>query len=642
MPSSSVTGPSSSATPYLVGLEPNVRFASIITTGDTVTGAAPLPDGGAWRFGGIPDGIGAYDNGDGTITILVNHEIFVDATTATIERAHGAPGAYVSAVVTDKTTLQVVDAYDLARVMYTDVDGDGVWLLEADNLDRLCSADLPAVEAFFWAGADGIAGTADDMGTRARIYMNGEEFGPEGRAWGWVATGPDARSVWELSALGNFSWENSVASTNSGAKTVVVGTDDATPGQVYVYIGDKQNTGNTIEKAGLNNGKLYGIKADGIGNDATSENIVGAVPTSGSFDLIELPGARTMTGADLNTLSDSLGVSEFARPEDAAWDTINPNRLYFATTGAGAAPNRLWAFTFDDISNPELGGTFELMLDGTEGTVTLDNITVAADGKVWMVEDPGNNARNALTWVYDPVTDTVDVVAYHDVARFGGVGIPATPPFNVNEEASGIIDVTDLLGNADTQAFLVDVQAHFAQASVRDRAELVEGGQLLVMYVDDVKNGTRGDDLLNGSYTDDNLSGAIGNDTIYGGSGDDTLRGGLGDDLLVGGKGADVLYGGAGADMFLYNNPDEGGDTIVNFARGQSDKIVISAEDFGITEISFVRGMTATAATGQFLYDAVNTTLWFDADGTGAGAATMIADFSNAHLGLRATDLVLV
>jgi hypothetical protein len=30
----------------------------------------------------------------------------------------------------------------------------------------------------------------------------------------------------------------------SGLKTVVVGTDDSTPGQVYVYVGDKTNAGN--------------------------------------------------------------------------------------------------------------------------------------------------------------------------------------------------------------------------------------------------------------------------------------------------------------------------------------------------------------------------------------------------------------
>ncbi len=647
-----VTGPSSSQTPYLFNLEPNIRFTSIITTGDSVPGAATLPDGGAWRFGGIPDGLGALDNGDGTITVLVNHEIFLGTTTATVERAHGAAGAYVSALVVDAATLEVKDAYDLADTMYTDADGDGVWTLEADSIDRLCSADLPDVTAFFWAGEDGIAGTEDDLGTQDRIFMNGEEFGAEGRGFAWVVTGEDARTVWELPALGKFSWENSVASPDSGKKTVVIGTDDATPGQVYVYVGDKQATGNTVEKAGLSGGMLYGIKADGIGAGVGAENVIaaGVTPTSGSFSLVEIPNAATSTGAVIDSTSDSLGISEFARPEDAAWDTVDPNRMYFVTTGAGTAPARLWAFDFADVENPELGGTFTMLLDGTEGAVSLDNMTVDGDGKVWMVEDPGSSTRNAKTWVYDPATDSLDVVAGHDVARFGDVTIPATLPFTTNEEASGIVDVTDLLGDADTQAFLIDVQAHYdisndprytdgiagtpSEAEARARAELVEGGQLLVMYVDEVTNGRGGDDAVNGSYAAELLKGKAGDDVVRGGSGADTLKGGDGGDVIQGGAGADLLKGGDGADVFLYASVAEGGDVIKGYVVGV-DGIEVSAAGFGggltagaLDASRFVDGAAADQAFGQFLFDAAERQLWWDADGTGAGAAVLIVDFA--------------
>lgn len=659
-----VTGPSSSQTPYLAGLEPNIRFTSIITTGDTVQGAANLPDGGAWRFGGIPDGLGALDNGNGTITVLVNHEIFVGATTATVERAHGASGAYVSAVMVDQATLKVVDAYDLADTMYTDADGDGVWTLQADNLDRLCSADLPEIGAFFWAGNDGIAGTADDLGTRERIFMSGEEFGAEGRVFGFVVTGPEARTVWELPYLGKFSWENAVASPDSGKKTVVVGLADETPGQVYLYVGDKQATGNIVEKAGLSGGKLFGIKADGIGNQGSSENIVGTVPASGNFSLVEIANQNTLTGAQIDSSSDALGVSEFARPEDGAWDTIDPNRFFFVTTGSGAAPNRLWALDFTDVENPELGGTFTLLLDGTEGSVSLDNIGVDADGKVWMQEDPGSATRSARTWVYDPATDSLDAVASHDVARFGDVGIPATFPFTTNEEASGIVDVTHLLGDADTQAFLVDVQAHYNIATdprysdnnaatttaeeARARAELVEGGQLLVMYVDAAETkGTDGADELRASYLDEDMKGRDGDDLMLAGSGDDTLRGGDGNDTLVGGKGADEIRGGAGADVIRYMAAAEGGDLIRGFVVGE-DRIEVSAAGFGgglvagvLAASRFVVGGAADQAYGQFVFDTAERELWWDADGTGAGAAVMVADFAGKPA-LTAADITII
>jgi hypothetical protein len=50
-------------------------------------------------------------------------------------------------------------------------------------------------------------------------------------------SGPGAGISYELPSLGKFSWENSLASPFEQDKTVVIGTDDTTPGQLYVYIG---------------------------------------------------------------------------------------------------------------------------------------------------------------------------------------------------------------------------------------------------------------------------------------------------------------------------------------------------------------------------------------------------------------------
>src|SRR5688572_24673093 len=79
-----LTGPSSSASPYVVRARPGVVTKSILTVGDAV---------GGYRLAGIPDGLGAFDNHDGTFTVLVNHEI---RDTLGVPRAHGAAGAFVS------------------------------------------------------------------------------------------------------------------------------------------------------------------------------------------------------------------------------------------------------------------------------------------------------------------------------------------------------------------------------------------------------------------------------------------------------------------------------------------------------------------------------------------------------------------
>src|SRR6266540_1809026 len=227
---------------YLTATAPGVVIRAIITAGESVN---LKPDGTPYRFVGIPDGLGAYDNGDGTFTVLANHEI---PAANGIVRAHGGKGAFVSKWTIRKPDLTVLKGEDLIqRAFLWDLasssyqPGTGAAL----SFGRFCSADLPVLSAFF----DATTGT----GFNGRLYMNGEEV-DGGRAF---AHGLDGTS-WDLPRLGKQAWENSVAHPKAGAKTLVAGLDDTTPGQVYLYVGTKTTTGSPIEKAGLTNGTLFG------------------------------------------------------------------------------------------------------------------------------------------------------------------------------------------------------------------------------------------------------------------------------------------------------------------------------------------------------------------------------------------------
>ena len=106
----------------------------------------------------------------------------------------------------------------------------------------------------------------------------------------------------------------------------------------------------------------------------------------------------------------------------------------------------------------------------------FDNMTVGLDGKVYIQEDPGNNAYNALTWQVDLTNPTAAVKLFEsDATRFIGGGASF---LTIDEENSGIIDVTNLFSGASwytggASAFLSVTQAHYSIAG-----ELVEGGQL--------------------------------------------------------------------------------------------------------------------------------------------------------------------
>lgn len=528
------TGPSSSQSPYIVGLEPNVSFVSLLTVGDRVDAD--------YRMVGIPDGLGAYDNGDGTVTVLMNHEL---GSTQGVVRDHGSQGAFISELIIDKSTLAVTSGDDLIKTVFQWDEATDSYVELTTAFERLCSADLAEQSAFYNA--------ATGLGSESKIFLAGEETGPPfsasyGRGFAYIASGADKGDAYELAALGDVSYENIVANPNSGDKTVLITTDDATPGQVYVYVGDKQATGNEVDKAGLTNGSLYGIKVSELRlEDATSLQPLGADGVS-TFSLEAVGDMRDDNGVLLETTSDSLGVTEFFRPEDGAWDPTNANHFYFVTTANFTASSRLYRLEFTDASNPALGGSVRLMYEGpassspeVNGPKMMDNITVDANGHVIIQEDPGSNSRYAKVWEYDPISDTMVKLAQHDPDRFTA----GQPGFlTIDEESSGVIDVTDMFGDADTRAYLVDVQAHYTLTD----PELVQGGQLTLMYVDIPMNGGSGGDQVDGSGFNDALGGAGGDDTMDGGSGDDTLSGGDGNDSIEGGAGADKLRGRIGSD----------------------------------------------------------------------------------------------
>src|SRR5262245_58179912 len=448
------TGPSSTQAPDLFPTHSGVEFFSMLSAGDQVVlKDGPVNTGQPWRMAGIPDGLGVFDNGDGTLTVLMNHEL---GQTVGFVRDHGQTGAFVSKLVVDSDTLQVLSADDLSQHVsffnrttntYQDTPA-----LPGDSaaFGRLCSADLPAVSAFYDA--------ATGLGTQARIFMDGEEIGNEGRAFAHVVTGPDAGHSYELPALGRMAFENSVANAFSGAKTVIMCQDDTSPGgEVYLYIGQKQSTGSEIEKAGLTNGKLFGISTS-FGDDAA-----GPGKESGTFQLVAQGNNGDVThttGTELNAQSGPL--TQFGRPEDGAWDPSDPNRYYFLTTGTAAQPTRLWAMDFFDVEHPERGGKITALVEGalsnadpnTALPLMLDNMTVTESGLVIMQEDPGNNPRLAKIWLYDPKADNgvdpmrgLSELAQHDPARFANPAGPTATPapgsisgFGQDEESSGIID----------------------------------------------------------------------------------------------------------------------------------------------------------------------------------------------------------
>ena len=237
----------------------------------------------------------------------------------------------------------------------------------------------------------------------------------------------------------------------------------------------RRRPGNPAERAGLTGGKLYGIKVTGFPIDPVNTG----VPSGTAFTGADIGDVKNKTGAQLQAESVAAGVTEWQRPEDAAWDPKHPNDLYVAITASFANQSKLYRLRFADPANPAAGGRVDQVLDGTEtgGTAErfhmLDNIAVDSRGHVMLQEDPGNQAYLARIWQYDIKRDRLTEVAHFDPATFvtGGATF-----LTQDEESSGIVDAAKILGKG---WYPFDAQAHRSNPD----PELVEYGQLLALFV---------------------------------------------------------------------------------------------------------------------------------------------------------------
>jgi hypothetical protein len=311
-----------------------------------------------------------------------------------VTRRHGQTGAFVSEWEIDRRTLEVERGQDLIDpgVTYWNYpaatyqgtpspagdnprssDPANTFAAQLAAFGRFCSSSLTAPGQLF--------NPDTGNGYKGQIYFGNEETGDEGRAFG-VTTDGQAE---QLPRLGLFSWENTLAGINQGDVTYTTGQEDAGGGQVWVYVGQKQSTGNAFDKAGLTNGDDHVIDLlnEPVSADAQFRTTYGK-NTPVPFDLAEIPWDAPGSLQNSQATNDGLTLN---RIEDGAFDPLHPRDFYFVTTAgsmeAGASPPRdgggVWHIRLNDPEDPEAGGTIELLLDGTESSPKLfmpDNVTM--------------------------------------------------------------------------------------------------------------------------------------------------------------------------------------------------------------------------------------------------------------------------
>ena len=145
--------------------------------------------------------------------------------------------------------------------------------------------------------------------------------------------------------------------------------------------------------------------------------------------------------------------------------------------------------------------------------------------------------------------------------------------------------------------------------------------------------------------------GSVFNDAMSGNAAGQTLTGYQGADSLWGAGGVDTLWGGAGADRFIFREAGSANADKISDWASASDKLVLDGSvmtmlgasgNFAADDARFVANSsgTATDANDRVIYQLDTRQVWYDADGSGAGAKVLIATLQSGAT-LVAADIVV-
>jgi Ca2+-binding RTX toxin-like protein len=441
---------------------------------------------------------------------------------------------------------------------------------------------------------------------------------------------------------------------------------------------------------GRGNDSIVGDGSDNVLNGGPGSDLISGA--AGNDMLIGGPGADTLDGGDgidtASYLGATLGVAValalgLGTAGDAAGDVLR--NIENLTGGVGmdtlrgdASANLINGGGGNDLL---FGGAGNDTLDGAGGidTYTLAGTLAAAiislaAGTASSAEAGNDILRNIENASGGSGDDTItgnasanllDGLAGNDSLSggagndtlLGGAGADLLDGGTGHDSLNGGEGNDTLLGGAGNDTLnggagidlfsFADTNANAQVSLILGTASSTETGIATLIAIENVIGGG-GADSITGSAFANALEGGNGNDSLSGLGGNDTLLGGAGNDTLEGGVGADLVSGGDGADVFRFGGRTAGADTILDFTSGV-DAIHLVAGGFGgqfvagldlVATGRFVIGASATQAKAQIIFDAAASALYFDTDGTGAAAKTLLAHL-NGHA-LAGSDLIVV
>lgn len=414
-----------SLTPAFIKMFPEFSGVNIYTL---VSSEDAIANSDNMVYGGAPDGQGFIKNPDGSGYIMVtNHE-----NTYAVSR------------------LYLDKKLDIVKGDYI-VNTDG-------GMYRLCSATMATPETH---GFGPMFLTAGESNVNAMAHA----IDP-------IGTANPSNNSRTKPAMGKMSAENYVPLTKNAypGKTLVIVGEDASNGQVYLYV--------STTVGDLDNGKLYVLRRKDL-NQVETSMVWGSTY---DVEFVEVPNAKNLTGTEIENLNTTLKSIQFARVEDLDYrkgSAANNREIYFTATGVSGSTEktymgRVYQLVLD-AADP-LSGKLKIIANGdvsptganVKGTdiINPDNLCVT-ENFVYIQEDGDSYwpeaTHNSLIWQYNISTGVnkkfIDMK--HGDAEFLGTKYN---PAGANQTKFGIWehgameDISDVIGVPGT--FTINVHAH--------------------------------------------------------------------------------------------------------------------------------------------------------------------------------------
>ena len=253
-----------------------------------------------------------------------------------------------------------------------------------------------------------------------------------------------------------------------------------------------------IHLTGEENGAPNNFYGDGSVATATFDGAVHVLPDIGKADwenVVPVPFTNEKTVLILDEDGGALDSQVYmyvGTKDPSSSDPLQKNGLVGGSPGSVNPYGHLYKMQFDP-QNPTGTTQLTMLLDGSEGIVSPDNVDVNRHGEIIILEDPNYNlaadlnlTRDTSMWLYD--TNTAKLTRVAEMNRSAAVAHAlAADPLNTDVastdipggwEFSGVIDMEDLLGRG---SWLVNVQAHSLR--INPSKSTVEGGQIFYVQV---------------------------------------------------------------------------------------------------------------------------------------------------------------